>query len=146
MLLFVFYTFKISFIKKKKNKNCPDSLNYYTTKREQQLLSGPLLLCFIAFSDWEFLPQGFKKNCYWKIDCGKHYHLSNILSNFQKSQVEQPKQLLHLKKPLNVKFLRLSVQFGLLEPISRTIVKNPAKTVIRKWTLLRKKIFFAHKI
>ena len=29
MLLFVFFTFKISFIKKK--KNCPDSLNYYTT-------------------------------------------------------------------------------------------------------------------
>ena len=42
----------------------------------------------------------------------------NILSNFREPQVEQPKQLLHLKKPLTVKFLRLSVQFGLLELIS----------------------------
>ena len=31
MLLFVFFTFKISFIKKKK-ENCPDNLNYYTTQ------------------------------------------------------------------------------------------------------------------
>ena len=30
MLLLVFFTFKVSFIKKKKKK-CPDSLNYYTT-------------------------------------------------------------------------------------------------------------------
>ena len=42
----------------------------------------------------------------------------NILSNFREPQVEQPKPLLHLKKPLTVKFLRLSVQFGLLELIS----------------------------
>ena len=34
MLLFVFFTFKISFIKKNKNKNknCPDNLNCYTTE------------------------------------------------------------------------------------------------------------------
>ena len=42
----------------------------------------------------------------------------NILSNFQEPQVEQPKPLLHLKKPLTVKFPMLSVQFGLLELIS----------------------------
>ena len=42
----------------------------------------------------------------------------NILSNFRETQVEQPKQFLHLKKPLTVKILRLSVQFGLLELIS----------------------------
>ena len=35
----------------------------------------------------------------------------NILSNSQKPQVEQPKQLLNLKKPLTVKLFRLSVQF-----------------------------------
>ena len=28
---------KISFIKKKKKKNCPDSLNYYTTQGRAQL-------------------------------------------------------------------------------------------------------------
>ena len=37
-----------------------------------QNTSGRLLLCFMAFSDWEFLPQRFKNICYWKIDCGKH--------------------------------------------------------------------------
>ena len=42
----------------------------------------------------------------------------NILSNFREPQVEQPKQLLHSKKPQTVKFLRLLVQFGLLELIS----------------------------
>ena len=41
-----------------------------------QNTSGRLLLCFMAFSDWEFLPQRFKNICYWKIDCGKHYRLS----------------------------------------------------------------------
>ena len=42
----------------------------------------------------------------------------NILSNFREHQVELPKQLLHLKKPLTVKLIRLSVQFGFLELIS----------------------------
>ena len=32
MLLFVFFTFKISFIEKNENKNCPDNLNCYTTE------------------------------------------------------------------------------------------------------------------
>ena len=83
-----------------------------------QKTSGRLLLCFMALSDWEFLPQRFKNICYWKIDCGKHYFYRNIVSNFREPQVEQLKQLLHLKKPLTVKFLRLSVQFGLPELIS----------------------------
>ena len=41
-----------------------------------QNTSGRLLLCFMAFSDWKFLPQRFKNICCRKIDCGKHYRLS----------------------------------------------------------------------
>ena len=43
-----------------------------------QNTSARLLLCFMVFSDREFLPvQRFKNICYWKIDCGsKHYRLS----------------------------------------------------------------------
>ena len=76
------------------------------------------LFCFMAFSDWEFLLLRFKNICCWKSDCDKHYCLSKYLSNFREPQVEQPKHLLHLKKWLTIKFLRLSVQFGLLELIS----------------------------
>ena len=72
----------------------------------------------------------------WRLATGNSYHnvsktfavgkstavgiivYRDILSNFREPQVEQPKQLIHLKKPLTVKFLRLSVQFGLLELIS----------------------------
>ena len=72
----------------------------------------------MAFNDWEFPPQRFKIICSWKIDCGKHYSHRNILSNFRETLVEQPKQLLHLKKALTVKLLRLLVQLGLLELIS----------------------------
>ena len=32
MLLFVFFTFKITYIKKKKKKNCPDNLSFYTAE------------------------------------------------------------------------------------------------------------------
>ena len=82
-----------------------------------QNTSGRLLPCFTAFSDWEFLPQRFK------FAIGKYTLVSiivywNILSDFEEPQVEQPKQLLHLKKPLTIKFLRLSLQFGFLELIS----------------------------
>ena len=50
--------------------------------------SGRLLLRFMAFSDWEFLPQQFKNSCYWKIDCGKYYIVyRNTLSNFREPQV-----------------------------------------------------------
>ena len=41
-----------------------------------QNTSGQLFLCFMAFSDWEFLPQLFKNIWFWKIDCGKHCCLS----------------------------------------------------------------------
>ena len=40
-----------------------------------QNTSGRLFLCFMASSDWQFLPQRFKDICCWKIDCGKHYRL-----------------------------------------------------------------------
>ena len=36
MLLFVLFTFKISFIK----KNCPDNLNYYTTNVKLRFCAG----------------------------------------------------------------------------------------------------------
>ena len=80
---------------------------------------GWLLLCFMAFSDWEFLPQPSKTFAIGKSTVVSIIVYRNILSNFRKPQVEQPKQLLHLKKPLTVKFLRLSVQFRLLELISQ---------------------------
>ena len=115
-----------------------------------------------SFSNWKESSDCFLNDCFcalWRLATGNSYHNTskpfaivkstvvsiiiyrNILSNFREPQVEQPKQLLHLKKPLNVKFLRLSVQFGLLEPISHIIVKNPAKTVICKYILLRKRFF-----
>ena len=50
-----------------------------------QNTSGRLLLCFMAFSDWEFLPQRFKNICYWKIDCGKHYRLSKYFIKFPRT-------------------------------------------------------------
>ena len=37
--------------------------------------SGRLLLCFMVFSDREFLLLRFKNICYCKIDCSKHYRL-----------------------------------------------------------------------
>ena len=74
-----------------------------------QNTSGRLLLRFMAFRDWEFLPQHFKNII---------IVFQNVLLNFRESQVEQLKQLLHLKKSLTVKFIRLSMQFGLLELIS----------------------------
>ena len=70
-----------------------------------QNTSGRLLLSFMMFSDWEFLPQRFQNVCYWKIDCGKHYRLSKYFTKFPRTS--QPKQLQHLKKPLTVKFIRL---------------------------------------
>ena len=79
-----------------------------------QNTSGRLLLCFMAFIP----PQRLKNICYWKSTVISIIVYRNILSNFREPQVEQPKQLLHLKRPLTVKFLRLSVQFGLLELIS----------------------------
>ena len=49
MLLFVFFTFRISFIKKNKNKNCPHNLNYYTTLRPGTLLKRDVFLCTGVF-------------------------------------------------------------------------------------------------
>ena len=67
-----------------------------------QNTSGRLLLCFMAFSDWEFLQQRFKNIC-CSTTVASIIVYQNILSNFREPQVEQPKQLLHLKKPLTVK-------------------------------------------
>ena len=87
-----------------------------------QNISGRPLLCFMAFIDWEVPPLRLKNICYWKSTMISIIVYRNILSNFREPQVEQPKQLLHLKRPLTVKFLRLSVQFGLLELISHNLM------------------------
>ena len=50
-----------------------------------QNTSGRVLLCFMVFSDWEFLLQCFKNICNWKIDCGKHYRLSKYFIIFPRT-------------------------------------------------------------
>ena len=50
-----------------------------------QNTSGRVLLCFMAFSDWEFLLQCFKNIYNWKIDCGKHYRLSKYFIIFPRT-------------------------------------------------------------
>ena len=74
--------------------------------------SGRLLLCFIAFSDRELYVSASKPIAVRKSTAVSIIVYRNILSNFREPQVEQPKQLLPLKKPLTVKFLRLLVEFG----------------------------------
>ena len=74
-----------------------------------QNTSGQLLLCFMEFSDWEILPQNFKKSCCWKIGCGNRDRLSKYFIKFPGTSSEMPKQLLNLKKLLTVKLLMLSV-------------------------------------
>ena len=77
-----------------------------------QNTSGRLLLCFMVFSDWASKTFAIgKSNVVVSIIVYR-----SILWNFRETQVEQPKQFLHLKKPLTVKFLRLPVQFVLLNP------------------------------
>ena len=65
--------------------------------------SGQLLLCFIAFSDWEFLPQRFKNICYWKIDCGKHYRLSKYFIKFPRTSSGTDKAIATFKETTNCK-------------------------------------------
>ena len=65
--------------------------------------SGQLLLCFIAFSDWEFLPQRFKNICYWKIDCGKHYRLSKYFIKFPRTSSGTAKAIATLKETTDCK-------------------------------------------
>ena len=62
-------------------------LNFAKFQRKPFLRNtfGRLLLCFMAFSDWEFLPQLFKSIWFWKIDCGKHYHLSKYFIKFPRT-------------------------------------------------------------
>ena len=69
---------------------------------------GRLLLCFMVLSTTRDSYRNISKT----FTTGKSTVVSiivywNILSNFREPQVEQPKQLLHLKKPLTVKFVRL---------------------------------------
>ena len=66
----------------------PVNLAKYLRTPFLQNTSGRLILRFMAFSDWGFLPQHFKNICYWKIDCGKHYRVSKYFVNFREPQVE----------------------------------------------------------
>ena len=50
----------------------------------------------MAFSDWELLPQGFRRFAAGKSTAVSIIVYRNILSNFREPKVEQPKQLLHL--------------------------------------------------
>ena len=68
-----------------------------------QNTSGRLLLCFMAFSDWEFLPQRFKNICYWKIDCGKHYRLSKYFIKFPRTSSGTDKAIATFKETTNCK-------------------------------------------
>ena len=80
-----------------------------------QNTSGRLLLCFMAFSDWEFLPQRFKNICYWKIDCGKHYRLSKYFIKFPRTSSGTAKAIATFKETTNCK---IPQAVGLLELIS----------------------------
>ena len=57
----------------------------------------------MAFSDWEFLPQRFKNICYWKIDCGKHYHLSKYFIKFPKTSSGTAKAITTFKETTKCK-------------------------------------------
>ena len=85
-------------------------------------ISGRLLPCFMAFSDWELLPQRFKNICYWKIYCGKHYRVSKYFIKFPRTSSRTAKAIATFKETTNCKFIRLSVQFGLLELISNNLM------------------------
>ena len=77
-----------------------------------QNTSGRLLLCFMAFSDWEFLQQRFKNICCSKINCGKHYRLSKYFIKFPRTPSRTTKAIATFKETTNwKKFLVLSVKF-----------------------------------
>ena len=68
-----------------------------------QNTSGRLLLCFMAFSDWQFLPQRFKDICCWKIDCGKHYRLSKYFYQISETPIGTAKAIATFKETTNCK-------------------------------------------
>ena len=112
------------------------------TLLKRRLWHGCFPVNFVKFLRTPFL-RTYLDDCFralWRLATGNCHHNAsktfatgkstvvsiivyrNILSNFREPQVEQPKQLLHLKKPLTAKFLRLSVQFGPLELISHNLM------------------------
>ena len=66
-------------------------------------ISGRLLPCFTAFSDWELLPQRFKNICYWKIYCGKHYRVSKYFIKFSRTSSRTAKAIATFKETTNCK-------------------------------------------
>ena len=57
----------------------------------------------MAFSDWKFLPQRFKKICYWKIDCGKHNLPSKYFIKFPRISSGTAKAIATFKETTNCK-------------------------------------------
>ena len=80
-----------------------------------QNTSGRLVLCFMAFSDWEFQPQRFKNICYQKIYCGKHYRLQKYFLRFPRTSSGTAKAIATFKETTNCK---IPQAVGLLELIS----------------------------
>ena len=72
-----------------------------------QNTSGRLLLCFMAFSDWKFLPQRFKNICYWKIDCRKHYRLAKYFIKFPRTSTRTAKAIASFKETTNCEILQV---------------------------------------
>ena len=68
-----------------------------------QTTSGRLLLRFMAFSDWEFLPQRFKNICHSKIDCVKYYRLSKYFITFPRTPSGTAKAVVTFKETSNCK-------------------------------------------
>ena len=66
---------------------------------------------FIGLIDWKLLLQRFKNTSCWKVNCSKHYPLSKYFYQISGNTKWD------IKEPLTVKFLRVSVQFRLVELI-----------------------------
>ena len=60
----------------------------------------------MAFSDWELLPQSFKKICCRKIDCGKHYRLSKNFIKFPRTPSGTAKVIAKFKETTIYKILQ----------------------------------------
>ena len=66
----------------------------------------------------KFLRTSFLQNTHWKIDCGKHYHLSKYFIKVPRNSSGTAKPIATFKETTNCRIPRLSVQFGFLELIS----------------------------
>ena len=67
---------------------------------------GRRVLCFMAFSEWEFVPQRFKNICCSKIDCGKHYRLSEYFIKFPRTRSGKAKAIATFKETTHCKIIQ----------------------------------------